>query len=148
MIKPTILLLLLSFTTAPRLTAQQPAEKEVLAALDRLFEGMTKRDTALSRAVILPGAVFYSTLEGKTRIQPDTSYLSGLTRGSDKWVEKVYKPTVLIHQDLATVWGRYDFFVNDKRSHCGVDTFTFLRTESGWRMANVSYTVERTGCPD
>ncbi|HWA17260.1 MAG TPA: hypothetical protein VG817_12560 [Gemmatimonadales bacterium] len=144
-------LLLLSLVVAPRLAAQQAGgetEKEVLAALDRFFEGMTGRDTVLSRAVMLPGARFYVPLEGRTRIQSDTAYIASLTKGTSRLVERIRNPTVLIRGDLAEVWTWYEFLIDDKRSHCGVDSFTFLRTESGWRMATAAYTIETTGCPE
>jgi hypothetical protein len=144
----TTLRLLALLAIAPAsLHAQSSDEKAVLATVDKIFVAMTARDTAASRALILPGGYFYSTREGKTRVQSDTSYINSLARGTDKLLERIYEPKVLIHKEMATVWARYDFFVNDKRTHCGVDSFTFLRTDTGWRMANVSYNVELTGCP-
>jgi hypothetical protein len=139
---------LLVLVSATGVAAQQSPEKEVLAALDKFFEGMTARDTAMSRAAMLPGARFYVTFEGKTQIATDTGYINSLTRGSERLVEKVRTPTILVHGDLAQVWTPYDFMIDDKRSHCGVDSFIFLRTAEGWRMATAAYTIERTGCPD
>jgi hypothetical protein len=144
----TVTLLLLAFAATGVAAQQSVEQQEVLTILDRFFEGMTKRDTAMSRAAILPGAKFYITFEGKSEIASDTGYITSLTKGNDRWVEKIRNPTVLVHGDLAQVWTSYEFVINDKRSHCGVDSFTFLRTVTGWRMATAAYTIERTGCPD
>jgi hypothetical protein len=140
--------LLVGLITATGVAAQQSQEKEVLAALDKFFEGMTTRDTAMSRAAILPGARFYVSFDGKTQVATDTGYINSLTKGSGRWVERIRTPTVLVHGDLAQVWTAYDFMIDDKRSHCGVDSFTLLRTAEGWRMATAAYTIERSGCPD
>lgn len=136
---------LLSPTSA--VAQQSPEQKEVLAALDKFFDGMTRRDTVLTRAIMLPGARFYVTAEGKTHINTDSSYIASLGKGKELLVERIKDPTVLVRGNLATVWTWYEFLINDKRSHCGVDSFTFLKTETGWRMANAAYTIERTGCP-
>ncbi len=140
--------LLLALVAATGVEAQGSPEQDVLAALDRFFVGMTTRDTAMSRAAILPGARFYVSFEGKTQVATDTGYINSLTRGNERWIEKIRTPTVLVHGDLAQVWTPYDFMINDSRSHCGVDSFTFLRTAEGWRMATAAYTIERSGCPD
>ena len=43
---------------------------------------------------------------------------------------------------MAMVSGRYTFYVGDKFSHCGTNTFNFVRTETGWRIANAASTLE------
>lgn len=132
---------------APASAAAQSAdEKEVLGVIDKIFVAMTARDTAASRALLLPGAALYSVRNGTARVQSDTAYISSLTRGTDKLLERIHNPTVLIRGEVAQVWAPYEFLVNDKLSHCGADSFTFLKTPTGWRMASVTYNVEMTGC--
>jgi hypothetical protein len=145
---PFVLALTAALLSPRSAVAQQsPEQKEVLAALDRFFDGMTRRDTVLTRAVMLPGARFYVTSEGKTHITNDSSYIASLGKGTERLVERISNPTVLVQGDLAQVWTPYEFIISDKRSHCGVDSFIFLKTETGWRMVTAAYTVERTGCP-
>ena len=40
----------------------------------------------------------------------------------------------------------YDFHRDGEFSHCGVDAFTLVRTESGWKISGGVYTVETEGC--
>jgi hypothetical protein len=49
---------------------------------------------------------------------------------------------VRLNGDLAIVAGRYTFYVGEKFSHCGTNTFNLVRTESGWRIANAASTLE------
>lgn len=141
-------LLVASLVLAPTAAAQQTTEqKEVLAVLAKFFDGMTRRDTALSRAVMLPGSVFYATLNGRTEASSDTAYINSLTRGSQKLVERIHNPSVYVHGPVAEVWTLYEFIIDGKRSHCGVDSFTFVQTPTGWRMATAVYSIQRDGCP-
>lgn len=51
-----------------------------------------------------------------------------------------------VHGNIAQVWAPYNLWVNDTFSHCGVDVFTLIKTASGWRIAALSYTIEKEGC--
>jgi len=44
------------------------------------------------------------------------------------------------------VWTPYDFWVDGKFSHCGIDIFDLVKTAEGWKISGATYTVERTGC--
>jgi hypothetical protein len=46
------------------------------------------------------------------------------------------------------VWGSYNLWINDKFSHCGVDAFTLLKTDSGWKISSLSYSKETEGCTE
>jgi hypothetical protein len=54
--------------------------------------------------------------------------------------------TVQIHKQIAMVWAPYDLWVNKKFSHCGVDVFTLIKTNQGWKIASLIYTVEPDAC--
>ncbi len=44
---------------------------------------------------------------------------------------------------VAQVWMPYDLYLGDKWSHCGVDTFTLMKSEGRWRVAALVYTIEQ-----
>ena len=56
-------------------------------------------------------------------------------------------PTVSIHGTIAHVWGEYEFLRDGKFGHCGVDSFSLLKTGDGWRVAAILDTEETVGCP-
>ena len=60
----------------------------------------------------------------------------------------MYAPEVKIFGDLALVFGRYVFFVDNKISHCGVNAFHLVRTDTGWLIAGASTTIEPQGCTE
>ena len=139
-------------TAAAPLSAQQaPAadRQAVLAAVDSFFVSMSRRDTALARAIMLPGSMAYSVVPGREpRSSPDTTFIRSLASGTSLLQERIWNPRVEIHGPMAEVWTWYDFHVDGKFSHCGIDDFSLILTPAGWRIASVAYTVERTGCPE
>jgi hypothetical protein len=58
----------------------------------------------------------------------------------------MWNPEVRVHGPIASVWTAYDFWVDGKFSHCGVDVFDLVKTAEGWKISGGAYTVERTGC--
>jgi hypothetical protein len=55
---------------------------------------------------------------------------------------------VMVHNRIAMVWGSYNLWINDKFSHCGVDAFTLLKTEAGWKISSLSFSMETEGCQE
>ena len=53
---------------------------------------------------------------------------------------------VLEHDRMATVWTPYDFYLNGEFHHCGTNSFSLIRDESGWRIAGVVYSIETETC--
>jgi hypothetical protein len=60
--------------------------------------------------------------------------------------ERYWSPTVLVRGSIAVVWAPYEFWVDGKTSHCGVDVFDFIKIEGQWRVSNSMWTVEPDAC--
>lgn len=56
-------------------------------------------------------------------------------------------PTVLIRGPIAVVWGEYEFWIDGKFSHCGVDSADLAKVGGEWKIANWMWTVETENCP-
>jgi hypothetical protein len=138
--------------SAPTGPAAAPSavEAEVLAAVQGFFDAMTADDPAASRAVLMEDGQYFRVREGPEGVEAarvrNSDYLRRMGTGGDRLLERMWNPTVLVRRDIALVWTPYDFFLNDAFSHCGVDAFSLVRTEEGWKIASIVYTVEREGC--
>jgi hypothetical protein len=73
-------------------------------------------------------------------------WVAQLGSSKDAWLERIWNPTVLEHGPIAVLWAEYDFHLNGKLTHCGVDSFNLLKTTEGWKMAAISDTREVSGC--
>ena len=53
------------------------------------------------------------------------------------WDERLGDPIVQQHQNLATVWVPYRFYLNNQLSHCGFNSFTLVRLNSVWKILSL-----------
>ena len=51
--------------------------------------------------------------------------------------------TARVQDRVAQVWMPYDLYIANVWSHCGVDTFTLMKSEGRWRVAALIYTIEQ-----
>jgi hypothetical protein len=122
----------------------------ILAKVQQFFDALATSDTAAGRAAVLLDGQYFRLREvgdsldlGRT---PHTEFLQNLAAGGNDFLERMWEPTVLQHGRMAVVWTPYDFYRAGDFSHCGVDVFNLIRTDAGWRIAGIMYTVEPTGC--
>ena len=122
------------------------AGDEPLAAAQKLFDAMKAHDAAAA-ALFLPGATLASVdAKGKPSVMAAEKFAEHIGTGKGVWLERIWNPKVLEHGSIATVWAEYDFHLNGKFSHCGIDSFSLVRTDAGWKIAAVSDTRETSGC--
>ncbi|MES2521821.1 MAG: nuclear transport factor 2 family protein [Gemmatimonadota bacterium] len=143
-------LLMLASATPLRAQTQPSDSAAVVAVVQRLFDAMATKDTALARSLIMPSTRFVSMLSDTTpatpRAQADTMFLRSLVTGSQKLLERMWAPVVHVQGPLAILWAPYDFHVDGRFSHCGIDTATLVRGRTGWMLTSLAYTVQRRGC--
>ena len=117
------------------------------AIAQKLFDAMKTHDAAAATALFLPGATLASVnAEGKASVTPFEKFVEHIGASKSSWLERTWNPRVLEQGSIATVWAEYDFHLNGKFSHCGIDAFTLLKTESGWKIASISDTRQTSGC--
>ena len=130
--------------------AAQGVEAEVVRTVQKVFEAMRVRDTAALRAVFDTGMRLINTSnrDGVPRVRVTTAagFISLVGAAKDTLVERMHTPEVRIEDNMATLWARYDFYVNSKLSHCGVDSFQLARTQAGWKIMNIVDTQRTEGC--
>jgi hypothetical protein len=127
------------------LAAQSPAEREVQAVIDRLFDAMRRGDSAAARAVFHPEARLQTASarpDGttlRTASVDDFVRAVGSPRG-EVWDERISDVVIFIDDPLATAWMRYAFYLGERLSHCGVNAFHLVRTGQGWKVTQVTDT--------
>jgi hypothetical protein len=131
--------------------AQSSEEIAVRATVDRLFEGMKTRDTTVLRSVFHPTARLQTTLTGKDG-QPvlQTEAIDGFVQSIGKAPqnlnldERLLSYEIRVDDNLATAWTPYEFYVNDRFSHAGVNAFQLVKTTDGWRIIQICNTRRKT----
>ena len=143
--RPFTLLMLLVAVSAPAETAD---EKEAVAIVQKVFDGIAAHDGAMIRATMLPEARVYSARDAAApSVSSVTETVDRLTGIKEELLERFTSaPQVSIRGRIAQVWGEYEFIRGGKFSHCGVDSATLLKTPEGWKISALVFTAETTGC--
>ena len=132
--------------------APHSEEQSVIAAVEQFFKAIETRDADMARDILLPeGVVFSVREEGKEKIIRATTHeqiINSFASSTEKMLERMWDPKVLIHKEIAVVWTKYDFHREGKFSHCGVDAFNLIKTPKGWKISGIFYTVEKEGCEE
>lgn len=132
--------------------ADSTAEREVLAVVQQLWDGMRTRDTVLLGSLFHPKALLWGVRQrqdGSEVVEPleAAKFIEAVARSPrGPWIERSFDPRVHIDRTLATVWTDYDFHIGTEFSHCGVDAFQMLRTADGWKIVSLADTFSREGC--
>ncbi len=149
---PLVCALALSLSGAPALAQQTTAggvsgaagEQEVLTVVNTLFTALKAKDTAKMRSLHEPGTrlVLTGARDGRPRIRvvPLDDFLQSIARSESAIEERIFEPQVRTDDNLATVWNRYEFLVDGKPDHCGVDAFQLARFPDGWRVVAIADT--------
>lgn len=124
-------------------------EVNVIRTIDVFFHALAQKDTALAKKVMMPQGRFYSIREdGSIRTQSHEEFFASLANEQTDFLERMWNPTILIHDHIAVLWTPYDFHRDGRFSHCGVDAFSLIKTDKGWKITGTIYTVQRERCPE
>ena len=129
------------------LCSATPEEQAVLAPIQAMFDGMTKRDAAAIKEPTLPGGTMVLMRDGKPVQMTLEAFADRVGKpGTTHIEERIHDPLVRIDNDLAVVWAPFDFLVDGKIDHCGTDLFNLVRQNGKWLIASVADTG-RKDCP-
>jgi hypothetical protein len=123
------------------LHATTPEEQAVLAPINAMFDGMTKRDAAAIKQPLLTGGSMVLMRNGKPVQMTFDAFADAVAKpGKTHIEERIHDPLVRIDNDLAMVWAPFDFLEDGKVVHCGTDLFNLVRTDGKWLIASIADT--------
>ncbi|TCN55313.1 nuclear transport factor 2 family protein [Flavobacterium circumlabens] len=116
-------------------------KNKVQEVIDNFFVAFHQQDTIKLKLVCSDQLILQSITESTTKGNKlaDESvkefYKSIATIPSDvKFKEKIVSSTIQIDGSMAHVWAPYEFYINDKLSHSGVNTFTLFKEKANWKI--------------
>ena len=113
---------------------------------------MRTSDTTLTRKAFAAKSIMQTiatSKEGKATVR--TESIDGFIKSiaaphPEKYDERIVFTKVLIDGNLASVWTDYKFYVGDKFSHCGVNSFQLFKGEEGWKIIYLIDTRRKESC--
>ena len=125
----------------------QDSKQEVLKVVNTFFRTMENKDATAFNDLFLENAYAYSIRQqGDSTLVRNSILKASTTTNSLKERLRDEEITIHIHNNVAAVWAAYDFWINDKHSHCGYEIFTLIKTNNAWKIASLTYSVEQDAC--
>ena len=132
--------------------APSAEEQLVMQPVNALLAAIAARNPAAINAQLLAGGSATIVTEQpngsrtiERRAWPEA--VAGFRPGPQKFEERLSDAAIESDGSIALVWGNYVFLIDGKVHHCGIDHFDLVRDSSGWKIANVTFSVRTTGCP-
>jgi hypothetical protein len=124
----------------------------VVNMVQTFFDAMTDRDVDVMRTLLTTDGIFYGyreTADGLQITRPThESFVAGIGERNNTLIERFWDPQILLHNRMAIVWTPYDFYVDGEFSHCGIDNFNFLKTDEGWKITGIVFSMEPDNCAE
>jgi hypothetical protein len=141
--------LLVCITYPAKSNAQSTDKSAILEVINSLFVSMETQDEQLARAIFLPSATLLNTIDtpdGLRTVPYDVdTHISNIAR-SPGISEEIWEPVVRIHGKIAMAWTPFELKVNQNFVSCGINIFSLVNTDDGWKISHVIFTTERTDC--
>lgn len=116
-------------------------KQEVQKSIEIFFEGFHQKDSVKIKTVCADKMILQSITESGSKgnklsdEKAKEFYKSiALIPSSIKFQEKILSYTIQVDGAMAHVWAPYEFYVNDKLSHSGVNTFTLFKEKDVWKI--------------
>lgn len=116
-------------------------QQDVQKSIEIFFEGFHQRDTLKMKSVCADKLILQSISESAvkgnklTEEKASAFYKSIATIPANiKFTEKILSYNIQIDGTMAHVWAPYQFYLNDKLSHSGVNTFTLFKEKDTWKI--------------
>jgi hypothetical protein len=140
-----VVLFLAAFAPFARAQTMDADEKAAIAVSDSVLAALSGGDSkALARLTLDSSVVGGVGLrDGVERLSLRTWGLYINRPGPSTFTERGFDATARVQDRVAQVWMPYDLYIGDRWSHCGVDSFTLMKSEGGWRVAALIYTIEQ-----
>ena len=123
----------------------------ILATVQQFFDALGRQDTATMQKIVLPGSIYTAV-----RLQADGTHKVGRMAADETfnkvigpgYLERMWNPVVSRRGPMAVVSAPYEFQLNGKTTHCGVDVFSLVKDGGNWKIASLMWTQEPDACPE
>ena len=125
---------------------------DIMNVIKVFFDGLAEQDSVAMMSVTDPGArlvLTSSRADGSPLMRsiPMDDFVNLiLSAEPGSLLETYWDPSIRVHDNLATVWISYNFYVGETLDHCGEDSIQLFRSGEGWKIIAIADTQRREGC--
>lgn len=152
MFKSVILSILFSFIALVGIAQQQNEKQQVEQVISSLFKGMKEKNPQMIEASFHKEAIMHTVAQSADGTNLGSNSVSdfvnriAVTPAETVLDERIQSYTIQVDGDMASAWTPYRFYVNDVFSHCGVNSFQFIRIDGQWKITYVIDTRRKENC--
>lgn len=116
---------------------------QIAEIITEIFDGMRQSDTMKMAGHMHSSAKMQSlNVDGSgnkvSKLSGVAGWLNAVAKNSDVvWDEQVDNLRVQSDGSIATAWMNYKFYLGDELSHCGTNSFQFIKTDEKWKIIYV-----------
>lgn len=121
--------------------------------IDTFFEGLHKGDSAIVSNTLHSSVKIQTTFtnkkaEKKLATESRENLLTKIAgkKPEHKYFEKLLSYDIKVDGNLASVWTPYEFYFNDKFSHCGANSFQLFNNNGKWEIIYLVDMRRRSSC--
>lgn len=153
--KSILLVILITFV---KVNAQGPNASEydkqaVKDVVETFFDGFHKQDSIIMKSTLAEDVVLQTTArnkQGKTLFKTEKieKLITSITSIPDSisFEEKLTSFSIQVDRTMANAWVGYEFWLNDKFSHCGINSFQLINFDGEWKIIYLIDTRGKAGC--
>ena len=118
-------------------------EKEIQQTIETFFEAFHQRDSIKLQSVCTENLVLHSISESgngtKFSVEKASNFYKSIATipVTMKFEEKILSYNIQIDGAMAHAWTPYEFYVNDKLSHSGVNSFQLFQENGVWKVVYI-----------
>jgi hypothetical protein len=135
------LFILLFFGFSVGVFAQE--ETAIKQSISVFFEGLQTGDTLKIQTVCHKDMKLQSIMEkntvGALSFQSNSDFYKSIAAipKNIKIEERLLSYKIQVDGSMAHVWTPYEFYVNEKQSHIGTNSFTLLLENNSWKIVHI-----------
>ena len=137
------LILLLLFI--PLISFSQALEKhQIQSVVETFFKGFHEKDSTVINSVLNNSfnlnSISYKENNAVLKSYIGDTFISAVISRNDNpvWTEKLMSFEIKIDGPLANAWVEYEFWLDGKLSHCGVNSINLIKEKNGWKIFNIT----------
>lgn len=123
--------------------------------IEEFFEAFHRQDSIALREIAHPSITMQSiAIDAEGRSTLSTVSFGNFLRSISSipettgFEEKLHSFDITVNGPMATVITPYSFWIDDKLSHCGVNTFQLFKESDEWKIIYIIDTRTQKGCDE
>ncbi|PZU85081.1 MAG: hypothetical protein DI529_10545 [Chryseobacterium sp.] len=128
--------------------AQKFEEESIKLTINQLFNGMKNSDSILIKKAFSKNTVLQTiTKAGEVKNESINDFALSISKAEKGSLdERITFSNILIDGNLASVWTPYEFYYKGQFSHCGVNSFQLVKSNSEWKIQYIIDTRRKDNC--